>query len=172
MGEREVLTAASRYFTEAFATQEGGLTDTWRVDLGKVLGVTEKEMLRAPRMEEEVLVAIKQLPKGKAPGLDGLPKEFIEENWDLLGRPFLAFIKEFETSTELPPQLTTVVTILLHKKGDKASLENYRPITLLSNVPNIVAKVLANRIKKVLPVIISEHQFGFIPGRKCQNPNH
>ncbi|CAI5929535.1 unnamed protein product [Closterium sp. NIES-65] len=165
-GEREVLTAASRYFTEAFAAQEGVVKEAWRVDPNKVLGVLEKEMLRASWSEEEVLAAIKQLPKGKAPGLDGLPKEFIEENWDMLGRPFLRFIKEFEASAALPSQMTTAVTILLHKKGDKGKLENYRPITLLSAAYKIVAKVLANRIKKVLPMVISEHQYGFIPGRK------
>ncbi|CAI5976625.1 unnamed protein product [Closterium sp. NIES-65] len=166
VGEREVLTAASRYFTEAFAAQESEAKEAWRVDPAKVLGLPEKELLRAPWTEEEVRLAIRQLPKGKAPGLDGLPKEIFEENWDLLGPHFFAFTKDFEKSATLPSSLTTAVTILLHKKGDKARLENYRPITLLSAAYKIVAKVLANRIKKVLPLVISEHQFGFIPGRK------
>ncbi|CAI5976173.1 unnamed protein product [Closterium sp. NIES-65] len=165
-GEREILIAASEYFTAAFAAREAEASTVWPVAPGKTLSAAEREGLRAPWTVEEVKLAIQQLPCGKAPGLDGLPKELLEENWDLLGSCFMAFVKDFERSAVLTEQFMTAVTILLHKKGDKSMLENYRPITLLSATYKIVAKVLANRIKKVLPSVISDHQYGFLPGRK------
>ncbi|CAI7913304.1 unnamed protein product [Closterium sp. NIES-54] len=41
-------------------------------------------------------------------------------------------------------------------RGEKEVLGNFKPITLLNMVYKIVAKVLANRMKKVLPKVISE----------------
>ncbi|CAI7912291.1 unnamed protein product [Closterium sp. NIES-54] len=116
----DVLTAASDNFTEAFEEQEVEEGTVWPIDHGKVLNTAEKELLRAPWTEAEIQLAIKQLPKGKAPGLDGLPKELLKENWDLLGPSFLVFVKYFECSATLPAQFTTAKTILLQKKGDKA----------------------------------------------------
>ncbi|CAI5956600.1 unnamed protein product [Closterium sp. NIES-65] len=106
--------------------------------------------------------ALKGLPSGKAPGQDGLSKEFFERNWDLLGSAVLKEIRAFELSAELSEAFTTAVTILLHKKGDKESSSNYRPITLLSFFYKLLTKVLANWIKVALPRVISPNQFGFL----------
>ena len=55
---------------------------------------------------------------------------------------------------------------LLPKKGkDTRYLKNWRPLTLLNIDYKILAKVLANRIKRVLNSIISENQYGFMEKR-------
>ncbi|CAI6000157.1 unnamed protein product [Closterium sp. NIES-65] len=51
------------------------------------------------------------------------------------------------------------------QKGEKDLLTNYRPITLLTTVYKVLAKVQANRLKQELHHIISKKQHGFIPGR-------
>ena len=45
------------------------------------------------------------------------------------------------------------------------SLEEYRPISLIGCMYKIVAKLLANRLKKVMSFIIDEGQSAFIEGR-------
>ena len=52
-------------------------------------------------------------------------------------------------------------------KGDKARdvIKNWRPITLLNVVYNIVSASIANRLKTVLPKLIDEDQTRFISGR-------
>ncbi|CAI5968111.1 unnamed protein product [Closterium sp. NIES-65] len=75
------------------------------------------------------------------------------------------FVRNFEATGVLPESLTTAVTVLLHKKGEKDLLTNYRPITLLTTVYKVLARVLANRLKRELHHIISREQHGFIPGR-------
>ena len=50
--------------------------------------------------------------------------------------------------------------------GIEPQLQNeYRPISLIGCIYKIVAKVLANRLKKVMPFIIHERQSAFIEGR-------
>ena len=52
------------------------------------------------------------------------------------------------------------------KKGnDRSLLDNWRPISLVNVDAKIMSKVIATRIKKVLPDIIHRNQTGFVEGR-------
>lgn len=48
----------------------------------------------------------------------------------------------------------------------RGALKNYRPISMLNTDFKILAKMLANRLKKVLPGIITKNQSYSIIGRK------
>ena len=37
---------------------------------------------------------------------------------------------------------------MIYKKGDKHKIENYRPLSIISNKAKIFAKIINNRIKK------------------------
>ncbi|CAI5481924.1 unnamed protein product [Closterium sp. Yama58-4] len=165
-GSQEVLKAAAAHFKEAFSEQTG----TWQqengaVEVAKRLPEEATNRLGAPWTAEEVKEALVGLPRGKSPRRDGLPPELFKEHWNLLGAPLVDFAKRFEESANLEESITTAVTVLLHKKGPKDHLGNYRPITLLNTVYKVQAKLLANRLKKELHLVISEGQHGFIPGR-------
>ena len=55
---------------------------------------------------------------------------------------------------------------MIDKKGkDRMFLENWRPISLINVDSKIATKVIAKRIKNVLPDIIHSNQSGFIKGR-------
>ncbi|CAI5466116.1 unnamed protein product, partial [Closterium sp. Yama58-4] len=109
------------------------------------------------------------MARNKSPGSDGLPKELFEAHWDLLGESFMAMAKDFEGTAALPAEIKEAVTILLHKKGDKEQLNNYRPITLLNFAYKVLARVVADRMKSVLHMVISPEQYGFIPGRRLSD---
>lgn len=62
---------------------------------------------------------------------------------------------------------TVIVLLLKVKNMNLPSM--FRPISLCQTIYNIVAKVFVNRIKGVLPKLISEEQAVFVPGRSISN---
>jgi len=56
--------------------------------------------------------------------------------------------------------------VLIPKESNPVTFNRYRPISFLNSSYKIITKILANRIKKILPGIISENQGGFFPKRQ------
>ncbi|CAI5948972.1 unnamed protein product [Closterium sp. NIES-65] len=164
---RGILEAASEFYTELFSEPTSTTDSTfWTVALDRKLGEEQSQLLVEDWSEAEVKEALDGMAKGKSPGADGIPKEFFSQHWDSLGGDVLGFAKRFEETAVLPPAALEAVTVLLHKKGAKDQVQNYRPITLLNSTYKLVARVLANRMRKVLHKVISEEQYGFLPGRR------
>ena len=115
--------------------------------------------------EEEVKVAVKHSAPGKAPGMDGLPVELYRRYMAL----FVPLLARVYTAVGqlgvLPFGFTTGVIVCFHKSGPRASLANYRPITLLNTDYRVLAKILARRLRPVQGALISPEQTAFLPGR-------
>ena len=66
-----------------------------------------------------------------------------------------------------PSQWKTNMMFLRHKKNDKADLENYRGITLMSVAVKIYNRILLNRIYDQVNEILSPNQAGFRKRMNC-----
>lgn len=112
----------------------------------------------------EINKAVKSQKKDKAPGSDGITNEFLILNKDIL-IPILKHIFNEVLHSEIIPNQWTMSTIkLLHKKGDKNNINNYRPISLSSNIYKVFAKIILGRITKTLDESQPREQAGFRSG--------
>ena len=62
-------------------------------------------------------------------------------------------------------QKQAVITLIEKKGKDRLLLENWRPISLVNVDAKIMSKVIATRIKNVLPNIIHHNQTGYVKDR-------
>ena len=107
-------------------------------------------MLLQPLTQEEVSEAVKQLPAGKAPGIDTIPAEFYQESWDEVQFDIFNFVSESISQEGIAEELNVSKIALLPKSEDRLRVQNYRPISLLNTLYKVVAKVYANRMKPLL----------------------
>ena len=73
-------------------------------------------------------------------------------------------IQEFHINAKLSSEVNSSFIVLIPKKDNPAGLGEYRPISLVSSIYKILAKVLSRRMKQVLPAVISEVQSAFVSG--------
>ena len=64
-----------------------------------------------------------------------------------------------------PSQRQAVIILIAKKDQDRCDLKNWRPISLLNVAAKIASKVIAERMKRLLPEVIHNNQSGYIPGR-------
>ena len=87
----------------------------------------------------------------KTPGLDGLNFKFIKEFWEIIKVDVLRFMDEFFVHGTLPKGCNASFIALIPKVTEPQNLNEYRPISLVGSIYKIVSKVLAWRLKEVLP---------------------
>ena len=113
----------------------------------------------------EVELALKQMAPLKAPGPDGMPPLFYQNFWELVRGDVIHDVLGFLNSGSLPNSLNHTFITLIPKIKNPEYVTQFRPISLCNVLYKIFSKVLANRLKRVLPNIISEHQSAFLKGR-------
>lgn len=82
---------------------------------------------------------------------------FFKHFWELVKAEVLAFLFEFFDRGVISKDLGASFITLIPKKSGALELSDFRPISLLGSPYKILAKVLANCLKVVLPCLISSH---------------
>ncbi|KAH7961407.1 hypothetical protein HPB52_008892 [Rhipicephalus sanguineus] len=114
---------------------------------------------------DELQGATQKMPPNSAPGVDGLTAGFYATFMDVLGDALLAVVNALLAKHIKPDSFGAGRIVLLLKDGAPPNeLSSWRPITLLNVDYKIVAAILNNRIKLLLPGMIS-------PIQSCAVPN-
>ena len=114
----------------------------------------------------ECKVVLRTFSSGKSLGEDGFYMGVYNCFFDLLGQDLLNCFNVAYVKGEMSiSQRRGVISLLPKEDANLLKLPNWRPITLLNVDYKIASKVIATRFEKVLDLLISPHQTGFLKGR-------
>ncbi|KAK2634507.1 hypothetical protein Ddye_029299 [Dipteronia dyeriana] len=115
---------------------------------------------------EEVWLVVSSCDGNKAPGPDGFNLNFIKENWKVIKDDFMRFMIDFHHNGAVVKELNHTFTTLIPKCLKLKVMKDFRLISLVSSVFKVLAKVLANRLNKVIGSVVGEHQMAFVQYRQ------
>lgn len=83
-----------------------------------------------------------------------------------LAAEVLEVVEEARINQIIWPGINSTLLTLIPKTNQVDQAEGFRPIALCNIIYKIVASVVAQRLKSILPSIISPEQTGFVEGRQ------
>ncbi|XP_030479414.1 uncharacterized protein LOC115696664 [Cannabis sativa] len=125
---------------------------------------TNQTLISIP-LENEILKFIRSMGQDKAPGPDGMSVGFYIHHWNVIKKDFVDMVTHFFMYADLPQFINNTNMVLIPKKDCPTSVNEYRPIALCNVAYKCISKILALRLKPLLPNIISPAQSAFVHGR-------
>lgn len=100
----------------------------------------------------------------KAPGPDGFPASFYQQSWNIVAQVTCDFVKKVWLNPHDIAVVNYIDICLLTKINKTEFVDQFRPISLCNTIYKFVSKIVVNRLKEIIPIIISPHQTGFVSG--------
>ena len=130
---------------------------TWKIQY-----ITNSFFLK-PTNEEEVNSITKQMKTNKAIGPNSILTKILKINQHIIAKPLVHLIN-LSFSTGVFPDLLKIANIKpVLKKGDRQDYNNYRPISLISDLSKLNEKLAHERLYNFLEKysLLFEKQYGF-----------
>ncbi|UYV77129.1 hypothetical protein LAZ67_14003397 [Cordylochernes scorpioides] len=129
--------------------------------------LSEEDPLHRPDISpSEIANAIEHLPRGKAPGWDGLPCELLVAfSEDFFAEALARVFAASRLRGALPPSTRRSSICLVPKARGGRGLDGYRPVALPSSDYRVLAAILHRRLKPYLRTLVPECQTYAVPGR-------
>lgn len=149
------------YYEEFFSSSNPSLT----VEVLEKIPCSMTEEMNADLVSDfselEVLGALNQMAPLKAPGPDGMPPLFYQHFWEVMKYDVTNAVLSWSNTGTLPDPINHTLITLVPKVDNPELVTEFRPISLCNVLYKIYSKVLANKLKKFLPSLITEHQSAF-----------
>ena len=114
-----------------------------------------QEYLSIDYSADEIKAALFQMGPTKAHGPDGMNALFYQKFWYIVGDDVITAMLDFLNSGLMLLEINYTHIVLIPKIKVPKKILDYRPISLYNVIYKIISKVLANRLKFILPYLIS-----------------
>jgi len=135
----------------------------------KLITEEQNELLLRPILSQEVDTAMSQLKEGKALGPNGFTTAFFHTLWELIKLEVWKVVEESRALHWLLPSLNSNFIALIPKEAESITLDKFQPIALCNVIYKVISKVIANRLKPLLPLLISPEQPKYVEGRQIMD---
>lgn len=152
------------YFHKLFSTSNpvfGGVIESMQ----RVVTDEMNSKLLKNVSPEEVKEAVFQMGPWKAPGPDGYPAMFYQAYWGIVGEKVINAVQHFFISGCMDPKINVTHIVLVPKSSNPKKVSDFRPISLCNVLYKVISRIIVNRLKGLMPMLISENQSAFIKGR-------
>jgi hypothetical protein len=117
--------------------------------LPRVTKTTNASLIRKFEMAE-IDTALGQMHLLKSPGLDGFAACFYQLSWGMVRNSVCKSVLEFLNDGNFDNTINETYIALIPKVKNPSRIIEFRPISLCNVSYKLIAKVLANRLKRVL----------------------
>jgi len=126
---------------------------------------SDQELLTREVSAEEIQRVLFSMPKDKSPGPDGYTTEFYKATWATIGLEFILAVQSFFLKGFLPKGINSTILALIPKKLEAKEMKDYRPISCCNVIYKVISKIIANRLKVLLPEFVAGNQSAFVKDR-------
>lgn len=98
----------------------------------------------------EIKVAVQQMRKHKALRPDGLPVQFYQKFWPVVGEAVTEFALDIFRTGKIPTEMNESLICLIPKQHQLETIMQFRPIYLSNVVMKIISKVIANKLRSIM----------------------
>jgi hypothetical protein len=162
--EEELGPYVSNFYKSLFVSSVGPTDNELLQHIPQSVTPEMNEILTRAYTGEEIREALESIGDLKAPGPDGMPAVFYKKFWQTLGAKVQEEVLEVLNGGMMPAGWNETTIVLIPKVKNPEKITEFRPISLCNVLYKLISKVLANRLKMILPEIISPSQSAFVPG--------
>ena len=119
-----------------------------------------------PITMQEVEMEAKSLQAGKSPGPDGFTTYLFHACWDTIKEEVHAIMEKSQQTKGILSAFNVAFLTLIPKGHCPSTLNKFRPIALCNVIYKIITKLIATRVKPLLPLLVSKEQTGYVEGRQ------
>lgn len=112
-------------------------------------------MLSKIPLPEEIKEVVFSIGSNKALERDGMSAHFFKCYWNIIRGEVIEAITSFFQRGYMLKEINHSFIVLIPKGSNAATVSQYRPISLCNVLYKIISKLLANRLKQILPKLIS-----------------
>jgi hypothetical protein len=110
-----------------------------------------------PISPEEVEKEFFDMLKGEFSGPNGFTSDFFQACWPIIKWGTWALVEDFHLHSNFIPYINITFLTFIPKEGKVENPNKFHLISLCNMVYRIITKVIANRLKFLLPSLISKN---------------
>lgn len=115
--------------------------------------------------KEEILDVLNILNADGVAGLDEFTNLFFQKAWCIIQDDVISAVWDFFKGSQMTRFFSCTCIALIPKCENPQSWTNFRPISMCTFFNKLVSKLMARRLRALLPKVILPNQIGFVKGR-------
>ncbi|CAL1361203.1 unnamed protein product [Linum trigynum] len=127
------------------------------------------DILCRPVTNGEIKQAVFSLGPHKSPGPDGFSGQFYRNYWGSIEDNFCEEVESFFMESSLPSGWNDTHIALIPKISSPEMISQFRPISCCNFKYKVISKIMASRLKPIIPELVSDMQAAFTGGRVIQD---